>query len=504
VFWLTLIPFATLLYGFTLTSFYGPTAAPDPDPAYYYVLNALNLLEGHPIAYIEQPGTPVQIVGAIAFRTVYALQGSGGVAHDLIDDPAVYVVTFFRFLVLLYVVALTVLGYVVWRQTGRVEMAVISQGLPHLLGNCSRLVPITSECLLVSVVALLLLLVVQEVGDGLRSPLRAPLYGGVVGLGIAVKLTFAPLAFVPLALMRTVKDVVSFALAVTISFAICTAPIWSEYPRLISWVVVLALKQGSYGKGPEGPAQLSSWLANFADVVVGEAVLAALMVAAGVSLLARRQTWKRRAMSSIDRLLVGLVLAGAAQFALTALIPGSHYFTPMRGTSGVLLWLVLETSPPLARWATGNRLLAVGVLAVGATLLTLPFSLRSDDAEIQKRLSANYERWAKVFSAGSTSVAYSLWIGNWFSGYCHADLLSARYPDVYVFNGWTGSLSDWRGNQLELTDLRNGHAGVVLVGPRRLGARFALPWGGDTWRPPPGALHDTFMGEHEAIYEISN
>jgi hypothetical protein len=37
-----------------------------------------------------------------------------------------------------------------------------------------------------------------------------------------------------------------------------------------------------------------------------------------------------------------------------------------------------------------------------------------------------------------------------------------------------------------------------------LGARFALPWGGDTWRPPPGALHDTFMGEHEAIYEISN
>src|SRR4029450_666404 len=111
----------------------------------------------------------------------------------------------------------------------------------------------------------------------------------------------------------------------------------------------------------------------------------------------------------------------------------------MRGTSGVLLWLVLEPSPPLARWATGNRLLAVGVLAVGATLLTLPFSLRSDDAEIQKRLSANYERWARVFSAGSTSVAYSLWIGNWFSGYCHADLLSARYPDVYVFNGWAGS-----------------------------------------------------------------
>jgi hypothetical protein len=97
--WLALIPLVTLVYGFSVTLFYGPTGAPAPDPAYYYLLNALNLIVGYPIEYLDQPGTPVQMLGAVALAVTHALYGSDGITQDLLTRPGMYAVAFFRSLV---------------------------------------------------------------------------------------------------------------------------------------------------------------------------------------------------------------------------------------------------------------------------------------------------------------------------------------------------------------------------------------------------------------------
>jgi len=43
-----------------------------PRSCYYFLLTSLNFVAGHPIIYTDNPGTPVQMVGVVAIRTVYA------------------------------------------------------------------------------------------------------------------------------------------------------------------------------------------------------------------------------------------------------------------------------------------------------------------------------------------------------------------------------------------------------------------------------------------------
>src|SRR6185369_4553060 len=124
----------------------------------------------------------------------------------------------------------------------------------------SRLVPVTTECLLTSVAAVLLLLLVPELHARPRPHWRPVAYGAVVGFGVAVKLTFAPLALVPAAVLRTRREAALYAVSIVGSFVLSTAPIWSQYQRLALWVMDLITHQGPYGHGPAGMMSLSTWL----------------------------------------------------------------------------------------------------------------------------------------------------------------------------------------------------------------------------------------------------
>jgi hypothetical protein len=500
VLWLALIPFATLVYAFSVTLFYGPTGAPDPDPAYYYLLNTLNLIVGYPIEYLDQPGTPVQMLGAVALSVTHALYGSAGITEDLLTRPGMYAVAFFRTLAAVHAVALAALGYVTWRRSGRTGVAVAVQGLPQILGNGSRLVPITSECLLPSAVAVLLIVLAGAVRGAPRSAGRVRLYGAAVGLGIAVKITFVPLALLPLALLRTAAERVWFAIAAVLVFALCTAPIWPGYPRLLKWVVDVASHEEQYGQGRLGLPSLSTYLGNLVHLIAVDALLVALVLGAACVAFAHRRAWSAGSVPAIDRLLIAVALAGALHFALVATHPEEHYLVPLRAAGGFFLWLLIEASPRIARQATERRLLALGVLAAVMTLLMIPRSMLSNDAQIQQQLQAHYRGYAKVFYAGSSSVPHALEIGNRIAGYRYADFLAATYPDVYALNAWSGPLSDWNGSPIELADLSRRYEGIVLVGERRGDLAERLPAGDGGWAAVE--IRETYHSGRESISEV--
>jgi len=116
----------------------------------------------------------------------------------VIGRPGTYIRVFFLLLMLPYGLALAALGYATCGEPARLGAALLVQAMPHMLGNLGCWIsPVSSECLLVTVVTLLLALALSDDADGRVRFWRAPLYGSLVGFGMAVKLIFGPVALVP-------------------------------------------------------------------------------------------------------------------------------------------------------------------------------------------------------------------------------------------------------------------------------------------------------------------
>lgn len=514
--WLLMIPLALLVYGVELEASLGPSRVETADPGYYYLFDALNLVEGHPVVHIEHPGTPVQALGAAAIRAVYAVSGSGGVVHDLIARPGKYIVAFYFTLLTLYALAWLLLGYVAWRTTGDVGRAVALQALPvPLLLGC--LLPVTVETLLVTAVALLCIALFGEVEPRKRSAWSAPVYGALVGFGMAVKLTFAPLALIPLLVLRTARELAWFGVATVISFVLSTAPIWSQYPRLPGWVAGVAARDGMrrFDSGAAGLPSLSTWLAHLAELIAIDPLSTALLIAAAAIALRALVTSSRdrTPWPSSDRLVAGLVLCSIVDLLLVANQPDGHYLVPVVATRGLLLWLVIARAPTAFRWATERRLLGAGIVIAAVAVLARPVALavgsvtpRAAAAAIQHQLDTAYADTPKVLYRGASSVAYNLQQGNWLSGGYYTDALAAQYPRLLFYDGEGAGLCDWRGQPTDAaTDGRVTRK--VFVGGRLSetgqGQYGSLLRGDGLWRPPPLPLREIFHAGDEAIYESS-
>ena len=72
---LGILPLAFLLCGFIFREMASPYAQRSIDPEYIYFISALSMGSGIPdVAHIDNPGTPLQVLGAIVFRVVWLFE----------------------------------------------------------------------------------------------------------------------------------------------------------------------------------------------------------------------------------------------------------------------------------------------------------------------------------------------------------------------------------------------------------------------------------------------
>lgn len=474
------------------------------DPDGVYLVNSLSLATLRPIDHIDHPGTPVQILGAFALRAVHAVSGEGTLTEDVFRRPETYLSAIHLALLSALVAVLVAAGISVASETRTIRAGLCVQVAPLLsptaLGCLIRGSP---EILLLAVDALLAACLVRGSGPGGDRRGGTPwLLGAICGLGMATKLTFAPILVVPLAAFPGWRRRAVFIAGGTLGFLVGTVPIWPRYPVLAGWVVSLVTHPRNYGRGEVGLPSLAFFLSNLSGFLRGEPAFLMLLGAALALVIA---SWVvprfRRSGDPRLRVLLPTLVAGCVlQLLCAAKQPAHRYLMPALGLQGLLLVVLGEIAAPVVRErkALAAALLAVLAAGVAAGAGRSFAAVRGQLAERAERGTEwiGIEREIATRHAGAIVIRFRN-ILSWetadrFSGGRYRDLIRRIVGDAVFYDRETGRYYDWDGDRA-LAEIRHRGRPVLFRGPRD-----DLP----DARLPDVRLRDVFFGRWETLFEI--
>jgi hypothetical protein len=470
---LLLLPMLVLLAAFELREARGPHwLSENLDPTYMYLLNSLNVANLHRPFLYQHPGAPVSIAGGLVIRLSHPLTGERELARRVLSDPERYLIRISNVFVACYALALLLAGFCALAATGRAWVALLYQAAPFVSATTVEgLTGVRPEPLLSALALLLGATALLALRYDVRAHARryALAFGVLVGLGVACKLNFAPLALLPLVLLPGVRARVEYVAAAFVSFVFFTAPIIAPYHLrgALDYFGGILTHTGRYGSGPAGFIDPRRYVEGALSLVAADWPFFAL-VAAGLVLLLRARVRGRRggaggARVAADpalpdarvvarRVLLAAVAAELAQFLLVAKHPGARYLVPSLGLAGLNLALLAEVLRPrrpvprAARYA-----LAAAALALAFAQAWRLSAQRAQFAESAREQLATHalaereRRHARVVTYYSaSSVHYALRLGSEFSNNFYGHVLEELYPGQLFWNPWIRQFSTFR------------------------------------------------------------
>lgn len=433
------------------------------DPSYQYLLNALLILEGQTPVHTDHPGTPAQLFGAAVLRLT--TPGADPAARTLavLADPEAALRRIHTCTLGFTAAALALAGLLVFRHRGSAAPALAVQLVPLLQAGTYRstlgfdpealLVPLT--VLFVTVLAIRIL-PAKNGSDGGRTGLPDVGLGLLAGLGLATKLTFAPLCLLPFVVQTTWRGRWVTAGAMAIGAAAALAPVLGELPRMLQWFGNLATHTGTYGSGAAGFIDRHAYPGDVlklfsADRVLLVAVPLALIVGTATLAAGTGDPHRRR----LARALLGIAATQTLAVLLIAKHPHPRYLVPVALSGALNVVLLLELGFDRTRIAarrTAGALLVATAAAAGLLAARDTGRLAGDLRTARDAQLAHVRRADLAAAAGSrvdyyrsSSPAFALYFGNNSAARFFAAPLARLHPDRVFFNPWAGLYENFAG-----------------------------------------------------------
>ena len=315
------------------------------DPAYQYLFAGVDILQGHAPAHTDHPGTPLQLLIAVAILCVWAvcrLTGLTGLGmyESVLASPELYMAAVSVILLFLAVIAAYFLGRRVFQATNS-RIAGVSCQLTALMFSLVSpyiVYPTPEAALLCVSVALMAVLAPTLLGSGARTSFRdALLAGALCGLGIAVKVTFVPLVALLLAL-RSVRLLAIAALAMVLAWFVGVLPILSRLSAMFSWLGKVVTHSELHGLGEKATFDWSQFrqsigvVMNMYPLLYDVALIMAVALGVGLARLIFTQTRAGVTDRNVGSVRVtdfaapsALLIALAGQTIMVAKHPGPTY-----------------------------------------------------------------------------------------------------------------------------------------------------------------------------------
>lgn len=431
------------------------------DPGYFYLLDALNILNLTTPGHVYHPGTTVQWLAALILRLAHPATSSDAITGLVLADPEYYLHLIAVVLVALNGVALWALGAVGRRVFGGLTAAGFLQLAPFIsMVVLKHSIQAKPEALLVLTVLVLSCALVLSLTPGLMARRRvsfALAFGAIAGFGVATKITAFPVFLLPLFVLglsagaqRWAGAVALYGVSALAALVFFTLPAIGAYDVFFGWMATLSQGAGAYGGTAlaDGPVYLQQVMKLFkrpAFHVVFILSIAVLVVTA------RRRPGGRDTAEAW--LLAGIVVSQLAQVLLVAKQPNAMYMVPsfvLIPLAFVLAWRLAEGLMSRSLRPGVAVLLAVLVVAQGAAVVRLGFEQADKSRAAQSVDMTRFKACARVYSYAGSSRSYALMLADYVTGGRFAGRLGNQGPgnDFWLEHWWDQSrmvFRDWRG-----------------------------------------------------------
>lgn len=437
------------------------------DPAYQYLMNGLNILQGLAPAHVDHPGTTLQLVTAGVIRVMAGFRDHDALLEHVFHHPEVYLHAVWLVLLILSAASMVLIGWQVYRYTRHVLAALIVQ-LPTLLfvsiksnffseAILTISLNVSPEHLLIPIgnLTAMFFLSLLYHRDQQTAWWKSALLGVIVTAGLITKLTFLPMFLAALLFIKGVGARILLVFSSMMTFFLLTWPIQERYQQWGTWVFKNATHAGQHGSGQ---AAVVDWHAFFhhLSTIISANMFFTLFLFLNVSFLVslglvyfkkqlKDQRLLRYALWLTFVFVTQLILVSRSYMSL-------HYMVPVVAMLGCVM--VMRRLTFSAAWfnITAGFMVVLGVVfSVAHTVIYHPrFAQREHQLrQFREEVVANIEEGCLVVPYYRASdPKYALKFGLYafqsdpYDKY--VSHLSTLFQNPFHVNKWSMNILDWR------------------------------------------------------------
>lgn len=468
------------------------------DPEYAYLMNSLNMARLKLVGHFDHPGTTAQIAGGIILKVSWLIDKRGeDLTTAVLSEPEHYLRILNISSAAIGSLAIFLLSLLIFFTTGNFALALLFQATPFVSGFVlfNGFTRISQEVMQMTAALALSATALLWVNDNNRQTndnhiLR---FAIISGFGMASKVLFAPLMIIPVVLLKGLRFKLRYILFSFIAFVIFTIPIIKLYPKMLFWFYKLFIHSGQYGQGETNVIDTNKYFIELVRLLEVNPVLAGLFFICVLILIfsiTRRYFAKDDSSKAYIRLLAAALIAQAIGYLLVAKQPKEAYLLPYESITAINMSVIIYFIVSFFKLPIIKNILSV-LLATAGLFLLINYGLKKKNAiysvdknkfwETSYKASLDAKKdGAVIYIEPSSSPMIGLYFGNAYSIQQYTEKLREIYPDVFIYESYSGKIYQWGGKEISLTSLLHYYNDqVVLFGQKLnievLQSHFTIP-----------------------------
>ncbi len=452
------------------------------DPSYVYLINGLNLaqLEGFGVGHFDHPGTTVQVISAAVVKFYYTVSTTGtDIVSDLFARPEAYLIKINIFLNFINCLFLFFFGYFIYSLSKNIFLTFLLMLSPFASTELFYgMIIVTPDNLLITASLLILGIIFYCLykKEQTYSVTEVLVFALIIAFGLATKLNFIPMLFIPMIILSGYKNKLLFLLFIFIFFIIFILPGISNLEYFLNWVEGLILKEGKHGKGGSNVINPGSFSKNLVNIFTTDIVFTIsyfTVLSAFLNLLYAKYILKKDpslVMSAVlTRILTAILTAMTLQIIIVSKHYAQYYMIPsfMLSVTGLYIsYLVICEFFPV-KFKTNAKPLYAGIMSV----LILWFSYQivssyfegkaqsEDAASMVNFIEKKYPDYIVIPSFGSANVEAPLAFASQYAGSrrdVYKEILEKKLRSDIYFNQWVNEFYYLPDNQNSISILKSG------------------------------------------------
>ncbi len=458
------------------------------DPNYVYLVNATALCDGHGVGYIDHPGTTVMQIGAITIGITHLLNNPENktLVEHVFNDSHLFIVSIRNVLMVLNALIILLLGWVAFKKTRSVWVALLLQGSMLITANTldHAFTKVSPEPFLFFLTAVFVMVVLWFYSDKNKNQWKFVIVSSLlIGAGLATKATFLPLAIFPFIVLPSWKKKFVYSAGIIPSFVLFTIPIIPEYEQMYYWFKRLLNHSGTYGHGKKGVIDLHTYLPDLLRIFENNPIFAGVfIVALFVAAFLILQKLKNKTVFNPDeKILLGLVASvGFGVLMVAKHYHSNHYLIPVLLLSGIILFFIHKI---LSQKYPGrvSAKFEIPVLVIGLLLFLIFIQIpnvnyfndgyKQTNIEMDKTnamIEKEYAGYTKVYYYPNSLNPYSaLNFGDVYTRRRMLPQIKKALGSRYFYHSFEKTVKDWN-TAIGIDNLVKQHGNKVILigGPR--------------------------------------